>query len=161
RDDDKRHPKQDVHEKRLPGRIATTGHGWGQKEAAADPSDSDPDDGCLNMHVAQEIEWQVVVEFEPVEAGPVVIGMGHNCPCQDLNQQHCGHDDKILSNLFLAWGQRSEFGKSALPRLVVRRIEPKLVNEQNAAKGEKREAEARPSPNERVGGWRVADLWLV
>src|SRR5262245_48081218 len=81
RDDDKCHPKQDVDEKRLPTRIAASGHGWGQEEAAADPSHPDPDDGGLNVHVTQKIEGQVVVKFETVEAGPIVICVGHNGPC--------------------------------------------------------------------------------
>ena len=61
RDDDQRHPKQDVDEECLPARLAAAGDGGRQEQAGADPRHPDPNDWRLNVHVAQEIKWQVVV----------------------------------------------------------------------------------------------------
>ena len=137
------------------------GDGGRQEQRRADPRQPDPDDRRLDMHVAQEVEGQEIVDGDAVEARPVVIGMRHDDAGADLHQQQRGDDEKILADAPLAWRERPERRQHRIHRRVVGVVQEEFVDEQHHAEGEESEAEADPGPTEGVGGGRVADQRLI
>ena len=100
--DDQRHPEQQIDQQTLAARLALAGDRRREKQAGADPPDADPDDRSLDVHVAQEVERQIMMQFEPVEAAAIVIGMRHDRAGEDLQQQHRRDDEKVFADLPLA-----------------------------------------------------------
>jgi hypothetical protein len=113
------------------------------------------------VDIAQEVERHYILQRDAVEAPPVVIGMRHDRPCRDLQQQDQHNDEKILADLALTVRKRPEPCQHRIHRRIVRIVEPEFVDEQYQPEREEGEAEARPGPNKRVRCWRVADLRLV
>ena len=109
-DDDQRHPEQHIDEQPLAARLPAAGDRRGEKQAGADPAHTDPDDRRLDVHVAQEVERQEVVQVEPVEAAPVVVGVRHDRAGEDLQQQHGGDHQEVFADLALA---RRSAGRTA------------------------------------------------
>ena len=85
------------------------------------------------MDVAQEVEWQHVMQRDAVEASTVVVGVRHDRAGGDLHQQHGNDDQKILTRLALAFGQRAESSQHQVHWCVVWMVEPELVDEQHQA----------------------------
>ena len=160
-DDDQGHPEQHVDEKPLAARLAPAGDRRSEEQAGADPADADPDDRRLDVHVAEEVEWQELVQVEPVEAAPIVIGMRHDRAGEDLQEQHRRDHEEIFADLALALGQRPERDQHRVHRRLVGIAEPELVDKQHDAESKEGEAEADPGPHEGIGGRRVADFRLI
>ncbi len=160
-DDQQRDPEQQVDQETLSARLPPAGDRGRQEQPGADPRDADPDDRRLDVHVAQEVERQDVLQRDAVEAAPVVVGVRHDGAGGDLQQQHHRDDEEILADPALAFGERAEARQHRVHRRIVGMVEPELVDEQHEAEGEEGEAEAGPGPDEGVGRRRVADLRLV
>ena len=126
-----------VDEQALSARLAPAGDGWGQEQAGADPRHADPDDRRLDVHVAQEVERQDVVQRDAVEAAPVVVGVRHDRAGGDLQQQHDCDDQEILADPALAVGQRAEPRQHRVHRRIVGIVQPELVDEQHQAEARK------------------------
>ncbi len=160
RDDQERHPEQEINQEVLALGFLSAGDGRGEKQRRADPGQADPDDRRLDVDVAQEVEGQEIVDRDPVEARAIIIGMRHDGAGRDLHQkQSCDHE-KILADPPLARRQRPEGRQYGVHRRVVGIVQEELVDEQHDAEGEEGEAEADPGPTEGVGGGGVADQRL-
>ncbi len=83
--------------------------------------------------------------------------MRHDRADQDLQQQHRGDDQEILADAPLARRQRREPGEDRVHRRPVGIVEKALIDVQDRAEGEEREAEADPGPAEGVYRRGVAD----
>ena len=106
--DDQGDIEQQIDQKPLAARLAPAGNRRSQEQAGADPADADPDDRGLDVHVAEEVEWQEIMQIETVEAAAIVIGMRHDRAGQDLQEQHRRHHDEIFADPALTVGQRPE-----------------------------------------------------
>src|SRR6185312_16210571 len=150
-DDDERHPEQQVDEDSLSACFAPASDCRGEEEPGADPPHPDPDNRGLDVDVAQEVEGEDGRQIDAVEAAPVVIGMRHDRPRRDLQQEHSRDEDEIFARLALAWRQRDKPREERVHRPLIGISKEPLIDKQYGAKGEKREAEAGPGPNEGVG----------
>ena len=106
----------------IPGRVPPARRRSRARGTAPAPiqDDADPDDRRLDMHVAQEVERQEIVQIaDAVEAAPIVVGVGHDRAGGDLQQQHGGDD--AGSNSRPCAGSRSAAGTSPAPGPSARR----------------------------------------
>ena len=90
----------------------------------------------------------------------VRVVVGHERTDENLQQQHPGHDEKVLADPPLARGQWAKAGKDWVHGRLVRIVQKPLIDEQHGAEGEEREAEAYPGPTEGAGRRRIADQRL-
>ena len=111
RDDEQRHPEQEVDQHALALRLAPAGDRRGDEQPARDPSETDPDDRRLEVEAPQEIEGQDVVELDAVEGRTVIIRMGHDRARALRGEEHQSDDDEIFAGLDLARGQRAILGR--------------------------------------------------
>ena len=112
------------------------------------------------MHVAEEVEWQDIVQFEAIEAAPAQMQFSYP-PATPMQQQHRRNYNEIFADTALAVGERPEGDQHRIHRRLVGVAQIALVDEQHGAESEEGEAEASPGPDEGVGGRGVADLRLV
>ena len=139
----------------------SAGDGGREKQRRPDPGKADPDNRRLDMHIAQEVEGQEVVDGDAVEARPVVIGMRHDDAGRDLHQQQRRDHEKVFSDSLLAGRQGLELRQGRVHRRIIGIVQVELINEDNQPEGKEGEAEAHPGPTEGVGGGRVADQWFI
>ena len=135
-DDQQRHPEQQVHQKALTARLLAAGDGGARNRPAPIHDTPIHTIGDLDVHVAQEVERQYVMQRDAVEAAPVVVGVRHDRAGGDLHQQHGSNDEKILAHLALAFRQRAEPRQHRVHRRIVGMVQPELVDEQHEAKRE-------------------------
>ena len=160
-DHEQRDPEQEIDEESLPLRLAPSGDRRRDEQPARDPAEPDPDDRRLEVEASQEVEREDVVELDPVEVFPLVIGVRHDRARALRGEEHqCDHEE-IFAGLDLAWSQRSIGREPALHRLVVGMVEIGPVEPQHEPHRKEGEAEADPGPLEGVGRRRVPDGRLI
>src|SRR5271165_6139273 len=103
-DDEQRDPEEHIHEESLAFRLAAANR-RGEKQGRADPRQADPDNWRLNVDIPEEVEGQEAIDRDAVKARPVRVIVGHDRTDEDLQQQHAGHDEKVLADPPLARGQ--------------------------------------------------------
>jgi hypothetical protein len=139
--DDERHPEQEIDQKALPLGF-TPADRRRQEQPGTDPRQADPDNWCLDMHVAQEVKRQEAIDLDSVEAGAVRVVMGHDRTDEDLQQKHRRDDEKILADLALAEGQGPERHEHRVHRGGIVIVQIPFVDEQHRAEGEERETKS-------------------